>query len=107
MESLFGQQTMDYPSSLENVSFTLYVETYKDAPDPFDFENGTLISSIREFKVDISADKRENHYTMDHALLAKYDDKGASLPCYESVKEIPAASRIPGDAKGLYLRIKR
>ena len=107
MESLFGQQTMDYPSSLENVSFTLYVETYKDAPDPFDFENGTLISSIREFKVDISADKRENHYTMDHALLAKYDAKGAALPCYESVKEIPAASRIPGDAKGLYLRIKR
>ncbi len=107
MESLSGQQTMDYPSSLENVSFTAYVETYKEALDPFDFENKTLISSIREFKVDISADKRENHYTMDRALLAKYDAKGNPLPCYESLKELAASSKLPGEAKELYVRLKR
>ncbi len=107
MESLSGQQTMDFPSSLENVSFTLYVETYKDPLDAFDFDNRDLISSIREFKVDISADKRENHYTMDRALMAKYDAKGKSLSLYDNLKELAAANKFTADAKTLYVHLKR
>ncbi len=107
MESLSGMQTMDFPSSLENVDFTLYVETYKDSPDAMDFENRNLISHIREFRISLLADKRENHYEMDRTLLAKYDAKGATLPAYDNVKTIPETNKIAVDAKSLYIHLKR
>ena len=107
MQSISGQQTMDLPSSLENVNFTLYVESYKNSPDAFDFEDRNLVSHIREFSVQISANKREQSYTMDYSLLAKYNAKGDILSCYDSIKEIPSARQLPTNAKTFYIHLKR
>lgn len=41
-------QTMDYPNSLENLSCTLYVETYAAPLDAEAYQSGRLIRQINE-----------------------------------------------------------
>lgn len=103
MTTLSGQQTLDYPGSIENMEVTLYVESYKEHPDAFDFARNTLVSGIREFRVKIHADKREGEYAMKKELTAFYDGKGVKKTPESFLK----AYRIDADAEELYLMLSR
>ena len=46
MDSLQAMQTMDYPNSIENMSFTLYVEKYAGIRDDLIFQLGQEIHQI-------------------------------------------------------------
>lgn len=103
VQTLFGQQTMDYPGSIENLKFTMYVESYKEKADAFDFERDQLVTEIREFRVELHANKREKVYEMKKSLAGTYDSKGErKLP--ESFRK---AYRIDADAEELYINLYR
>ena len=93
-ETAQAMQTMDYPGSIENVSFTLYVETYKKNADAFDFARGGLVTKIREYKVELSADRLEKHYEMTLLPVAAYDTKGGKTAGEEKVKLGVSAKEI-------------
>lgn len=103
MTTLRGQQTLDYPGSIENMHVTLYVESYKEHPDAFDFARNTLVSGIREFHVKIHADKRDGQYAMKKELTAFYDSKGGKKTPDSFLK----AYRLDADAEELYLPLSR
>ncbi len=103
MKTLQAMQTMDLPGSLENMSFTMYVETYKEDADAFDFARGKLVTRILEYAVDLSADRMEKHYEMTKHLRAVYDVKGKNLG-KDALKE---ETEIAADAKNLYYNLAR
>lgn len=61
-ETMGGQQTMDYPSSLENLSVKLYVETYRDKAGAADFAKGNLVADTAAYDAALHADKRGGVY---------------------------------------------
>ena len=69
-------QTMDYPNSLENLSCTLYVETYADPLDAEAYQSGRLIRQINEYKASFHANKREQSYSFDSTLTGVYAPDG-------------------------------
>ena len=99
-ETAQAMQTMDYPGSIENVSFTLYVETYKKNADAFDFARGGLVTKIWEYKVELFADRREKHYEMKLLPVAAYDTKGG-----KTVGD--AKGKIGVSAKEIYYNLSR
>ena len=105
MHTLSGQATMDYPGSLENVNFTMYVETFKENPNAFDFARNTTISNIREFQVAIHANKMEGTYSMNNTLSAMYDVKGKKLDPYSSIADTVKNRKLLSDAKTLFLNL--
>ena len=105
MNTLSGMATMDYPGSLENMHFTMYVETYKPSPDAFDFARGNLISHIREFQMTVYANKREQTYGMEKTLSAIYDAKGKKQDKYSSLAAFSQNRQIAADAKTLFLNL--
>ncbi len=100
MENVSAMQTMDYPGSIENVSFTLYVESYKKNADAFDFARGGLVTQIREYRVELSADRREKQYEMTLSPVAVYDTKG------ETISEV-AKPGLGVSAKEIYYNLSR
>ena len=105
LDTLSGMATMDYPGSLENMHFTMYVETYKSSPDAFDFAKGNLISSIREFQMTVYANKRDQTYGMDKTLSAVYDVKGNKQDKFSSLSAFTQNRKIIADAKTLFLNL--
>lgn len=103
MTTLSGEQTLDYPGSLENMQVTLYVESYKEHPDAFDFARNTLVSGIRQFQVRIHANKRDGEYAMKKELTAYYDGKGLERIPESFLK----AYRLDADTEELYLALFR
>lgn len=79
MDSLAGMQTRDYPSSIENMTVTLYAERYGRKPTAMDFEQGKLVSAIQEYKADLHANKRSGKYALKTELTAVYDRDGKAL----------------------------
>ncbi len=100
METVSAMQTMDYPSSIENVSFTLYAESFKKNADAFDFARGDLVTQIRECKVELAADRREKHYEMTTTPVAVYDAKGERLTGGGDMK-------LGASAKEIYYNLSR
>lgn len=82
-ETLSGQQTMDYPSSLENLSVKLYAETYRDKASAMDFAKGNLVAGVSEYDAELHADKRDGIYEME-----------------------TRPEGLRADAKGIYLRLR-
>lgn len=107
MTTVSGQQTMDYPGSIENVQFTLYVESYKDKTDAFDFAKDKLVTGIREMTVRLHANKRSGEYEMETALAACYDAKGAPLSFGSLPDEAKRLGELDADARDLYFNLYR
>lgn len=100
METVSAMQTMDYPGSIENVSFLLYAERYKKNADAFDFARGGLVTQIREWKVELAADRREKRYEMTLTPVAAYDAKGERLTGGGDMK-------LGASAKEIYYNLSR
>lgn len=79
MDSVQALQTRDLPSSIENISCTLYVEKYAKKIDAMAFQQNQLISQISEYKADIHANKVENKYIMDADFQAAYTADGKKM----------------------------
>lgn len=58
MDTVRGMQTMDYPNSIENMRFKMYVESYRDKVDAADFGEGRLVTQIREFDAGLYVNKK-------------------------------------------------
>ena len=63
MDSLRAMQTMDYPNSIENMSFTLYVEKYAGIRDDLIFQLGQEIHQINEYKAACTPTSARGHMT--------------------------------------------
>lgn len=93
VRTMSAMQTMDYPGSIENVSFTLYVEIFKEHADVFDFSRGDLVKKIREFKAEVYADRRERHYGMKLTPVAVYNAAGEEQPAEEGTVKLRASAK--------------
>lgn len=100
MDSVQAIQTRDLPSSIENVSCTLYVEKYAKKMDAMSFEEGKLISQISEYKADIHADKVENNYQIHADFQTAYTPDGKKL---DTAKDTLRIKNI----KNLYMYVHR
>ena len=65
-------QTMDYPNSLENLSCTLYVETYAHPLDAEAYQSGRLIRQINEYKAGLLYDFIDNSSFYTNNVVKKY-----------------------------------
>ena len=95
-------QTMDYPNSLENLSCTLYVETYAHPLDAEAYQSGRLIRQINEYKASFHANKREQSYSFDSTLTGVYAPDGQSF--YANTSADPLRLR---DVMGTFINIHR
>lgn len=93
VQTISAMQTMDYPGSIENVSFTLYAEIFKEHADVFDFSRGDLVQKIREVKIELYADRRERHYGMSLTPVAVYNAKGEEQPAEEGKLKLRASAK--------------
>ncbi len=107
MNTVMGQQTMDYPGSIENVQMKIYVESYKDKVDAFDFAKDRLVTQIREFDVRLHADKRAGKYEMEKKLTGMYTSDGEGLATVDSLNQTIKDNKIDADAKDLYFNLYR
>lgn len=72
-ETLAGQQTMDFPSSLENLTVRLYAECYRDKADARDFARGNLVAEVKACDAALHADKRAGIYEIETEPAEKLD----------------------------------
>ena len=79
MDSVQALQTRDLPSSIENISCTLYVEKYAKKVDAMAFQQNQLISQISEYKADIHANKVKDKYLIDADFQGAYTADGKKL----------------------------
>lgn len=76
MDSLHGLQTMDFPSSLETISCTLYVEKCGSTLDAMAIQRNKTIHQINEYTADFHADKVKGAYTVSTKLTNVYTAQG-------------------------------
>ncbi len=76
MDSIQGLQTMDFPSSLETLSCTLYVEKYSSTLDAMAIQRNKTIHQINEYTADFHADKVKGAYTVSTKLTNVYTAQG-------------------------------
>lgn len=79
MDTFQGMQTMDYPNSIENLKFTMYVESYRDKIGAIDFAENNLVEKIREYDVTLHVNKKDNSMTMETTLSEAYSADGEIL----------------------------
>ncbi len=106
MDTVRGMQTMDYPNSIENMRFKMYVESYRDKVDAADFGEGRLVTQIREFDAGLYVNKNEKSYKLETKLAAVYDADGKAIESADQ-EERGDALKIRAKAKDLYMNLYR
>lgn len=77
MDTLLSTETMDYPSSLQNIYCTLYRMDYRNNPSDMNFQKGNLVDTISEYSVRLHGNKRTRSFrVLDSEKTAVYDSKG-------------------------------
>ena len=76
MQSISSMETRDMPSSIENMSLTLYQENYLPHPTAMDFARGNTVASIAEYQTTFYGNKAESRFKMEKSLSACYDAQG-------------------------------
>lgn len=76
MESLATQETRDMPSSIENMSLTLYQENYAADPDAMMFALGNTVTSISEYQAELYGNKANYQFKLQPSLAACYTPQG-------------------------------
>lgn len=106
MDTIHGMQTMDFPGSIENLKFTLYVESYKDKSNEMDFAKGTIVEKIREFDAGLAVNKQEKSFQLEMNLVNVYNTAGEVIPAVDAEKP-GDVHRIQADGKELYKQLYR
>ena len=79
MQSFSGLETRDLPSSIQNMSLTLYMENYVTNPTDFDYAEGKTVSSIVEYQSEWTGNKVKGHYQGKTTWNHSYDRAGHEL----------------------------
>ena len=79
MQSFSGLETRDLPSSIQNMSLTLYVENYVTDPTDFDYAEGKTVSSITEYQSEWTGNKVKGHFQGKTTWNHSYDRDGHEL----------------------------
>ncbi len=79
METVRAMESRDFPSSVENISFTMYVETYAKKPDAMAYQTGNTVTDIQQYEATARGNKREDSYRLETKLTAVYDRNGAQI----------------------------
>lgn len=98
MQSFSGLETRDMPSSIQNMSLTLYVENYIPNPTDFDYAEGKTISSISEYQSEWLGNKVKGHYQAKSTWSHTYDQEGHE---YSDRKETLSLSS--SDVEDIYI----
>lgn len=79
MDTVRAMQTRDYPGSIENISFTMYVETYAKKPDAMAFQKKEIVTSIQQYDATAYGNKEKDQYRLEKTLAAVYDQNGGQI----------------------------
>ena len=102
MQSLSSMETRDLPSSIENISLTVYQENYVSRPTAMDFAQGNTVASIAEYQATLYGNKAENRFRLEKSFSACYDAMGKEQD-KSSIKE----ARFPSDIEDMYRTVFR
>lgn len=103
LSTLTAIQTMDFPNSVENMHFKMYVESYRDKVNTMDFARDNLVTSIREFDAGLYVNKNTKSYNLETRLCAVYKADGEALKALDP-KE---AEKLRVKAQDLYMNLSR
>lgn len=106
LSTLTAIQTMDFPNSVENMHFKMYVESYRDKVNAMDFARDNLVTSIREFDAGLYVNKNTKSYNLETRLAAVYDAKGEAVKTLDP-KEAKEAEKLRVKAEDLYMNLSR
>ncbi len=106
LSTLTAIQTMDFPNSVENMHFKMYVESYRDKVNAMDFARDNLVTSIREFDAGLYVNKNTKSYNLETRLAAVYDAKGEAVKTLDP-KEAKEAEKLRMKAEDLYMNLSR
>lgn len=106
LSTLTAIQTMDFPNSVENMHFKMYVESYRDKVNAMDFARDNLVTSIREFDAGLYVNKNTKSYNLETRLAAVYDAKGEAVKTLDP-KEAKDAEKLRVKAEDLYMNLSR
>lgn len=106
LSTLTAIQTMDFPNSVENMHFKMYVESYRDKVNAMDFARDNLVISIREFDAGLYVNKNTKSYNLETRLAAVYDAKGEAVKALDP-KEAKEAEKLRVKAEDLYMNLSR
>lgn len=106
LSTLTAIQTMDFPNSVENMHFKMYVESYRDKVNAMDFARDNLVTSIREFDAGLYVNKNTKSYNLETRLAAVYDAKGDAVKTLDP-KEAKEAEKLRVKAEDLYMNLSR
>lgn len=106
LSTLTAIQTMDFPNSVENMHFKMYVESYRDKVNAMDFARDNLVTSIREFDAGLYVNKNTKSYNLETRLAAVYDAKGEAVKALDP-KEAKEAEKLRVKAEDLYMNLSR
>lgn len=106
LSTLTAIQTMDFPNSVENMHFKMYVESYRDKVNAMDFARDNLVTSIREFDAGLYVNKNTKSYNLETRLAAVYDAKGEAVKALDP-KEAKDAEKLRVKAEDLYMNLSR
>lgn len=91
MDSLATQETRDLPSSIENMSLTLYQENYAVNPDAMAFAMGKTVTSISEYQAVLYGNKANYQFKLQPSLTACYTPQGEALEKKDNQKFLSQA----------------
>lgn len=106
LSTLTAIQTMDFPNSVENMHFKMYVESYRDKVNAMDFARDNLVTSIREFDAGLYVNKNTKSYNLETRLAAVYDANGEAVKTLDP-KEAKEAEKLRVKAEDLYMNLSR
>lgn len=106
LSTLTAIQTMDFPNSVENMHFKMYIESYRDKVNAMDFARDNLVTSIREFDAGLYVNKNTKSYNLETRLAAVYDAKGEAMKTLDP-KEAKEAEKLRVKAEDLYMNLSR
>lgn len=109
LSTLTAIQTMDFPNSVENMHFKMYVESYRDKVNAMDFARDNLVTSIREFDAGLYVNKNTKSYNLETRLCAVYKADGEALKALDpkEAKEAKEAEKLRVKAQDLYMNLSR
>ncbi len=79
MDTVRAMQSRDFPASIENISFTMYVETYAKNPDAMAYQTGNTVTDIQQYEATAYGNHKTDEYRLEAKLTAVYDSHGAQI----------------------------